>query len=183
MFSVDIVLTVTEEIPPHCFDFIINHVFLPPQLPQHTEDATGESNSALLQLLLHCSRDYGRKWATSDFQKSQWPAANKLIQSFVAFENSNAFSAQLFAKTVIGMHDGGIMALALSMRANLTVSVEALSASISPLRMRACFYVAREAPFSSLPTNLLPPRLLSLTRPESCLSPILVLPSSCPGLQ
>jgi len=104
-------LTFIDEIPPHCFDFIVNHVFLPPQLPQHAEDYTDESTSALLRLLHRCSDAYIRQLATSSFQDSPWPAAVKMLQLFIKLETSNAFSAQAFASAVTGMDHGGIIQL------------------------------------------------------------------------
>jgi hypothetical protein len=110
-FYEDIILTIADEIPLQCFDYIINHVFLPPQLPQRAEESTHESTSALLQLLLHCSEAYARHLTSGDISNSPWPAAIKMMQYFLAFETNDAFSAQEFSTAVTGMCDRGIVSL------------------------------------------------------------------------
>jgi len=106
-------LTILDEISPRCFDFIINHVFLPPQLPQHADDSANENTSELLRLLLHCSEVYSRQLSTSNCNNSQWPAVIQMMQCFVKFENTG-LSAQVFSTAVMGMKDGGIIHFLLS---------------------------------------------------------------------
>jgi len=103
------VLTVADDILPHCFDFVVNHVFLPPQPPQHAEDHIDEGNAVLLQLLLHCADAYARQPPTGNFTNSQWYRAVKMLKSFVAFENKTLFSATVFASAVMGLKDSGSM--------------------------------------------------------------------------
>jgi len=100
---------IVEKIPLRHFHFIINHVFLPPKLPQQGEDAMREGNTTLLKLLLHCSEDYARQCNTTDLPASRWPIVIKMMRCFVGFEDQHAACGDPFELAVKDMDDGGIM--------------------------------------------------------------------------
>jgi len=85
--------------------FIINHVFLPPKLPQRSEVDAGEHNSALLRLCIRAAEDYQRyvSWEVQEV----WEPALKMLVNFSRLENSNALDAGTFKKTVLDMKPGG----------------------------------------------------------------------------
>lgn len=89
---------------PEGLDFIINHVFLPPQLPQCADDASGEGRSALLDLLHRTAGQYTRNLAPNTLAASRWPAVLKMLRQF---EHTNSRSADGFAEAVGNMADGG----------------------------------------------------------------------------
>lgn len=88
-------------------DYIINHVFLPPQLPQSGDDLSGENNSSLLKLLHFTAFQYSRQFTGSAFADSPWPRTVKMLRHFERFENTDSFSANTFTDAIYGMIDGG----------------------------------------------------------------------------
>lgn len=107
-FSVAVIaeflLTGAGEMTPESLNFIINHVFLPPQLPQCADDASGEGRSALLDFLHRTAVQYTRNLAPNALAASRWPAVVKML---LQFEHTNSRSADGFAEAVSKMADGG----------------------------------------------------------------------------
>ncbi|KAF8429094.1 hypothetical protein EV426DRAFT_672940, partial [Tirmania nivea] len=91
--------------------FIINHVFLPPKLPQKSEVDAGEHNSALLRLCVRAAKDYTQ--LVSLEIEEMWEPAVKMLENFSRLDNSNALDAAAFRKTVLGMKSGDIDVVAL----------------------------------------------------------------------
>ena len=82
----------------------MNHVFLPPRLPQSADNEnTGELNSALLRLLNDAADRYKPMQANSH----SWPAALKMLRNFARFENTKPLATDAFAKAVANMVNGG----------------------------------------------------------------------------
>jgi hypothetical protein len=93
-----------DELSSECLDFIIDHVFLPPQLPQKAEDSIGEKNSSLLRLLYQTSTFYTHYISLTRNVDSTWRAAEKMLSHFGMLEN---VTAHAFTKAVSEMNNGG----------------------------------------------------------------------------
>jgi len=95
----------TVEIGPDSLAFIINHVFLPPKLPQKSEVDAGEHHSALLRLCVRAAEEYQHlvSWEIQEV----WEPAVRMLMNFSRLDNPNALDAAAFKKTVLGMKPGG----------------------------------------------------------------------------
>lgn len=174
-----LILINTDEISPDYFDFVINHVFLPPKLPQRAEEFTGEKNFVLLQLLQHASDLYARYLPRSD---SAWPAVVKMLEHFGMLENINSLPAHEFTKAVREMKDGGLVNLLSSLVMRLTgVGIEMLSASTSRLRTLGLYSGVLDTPSSSPLSKLPPPPRPSPGQLENFLSLTQALALLCLG--
>lgn len=88
-------------------NFIINHVFLPPQLPQSADDLSGENISSLLKLLHFTAVQYSGQFRGLAFAASPWPRTVKMLRHFEKFENTDSFSVETFRDAINGMMVGG----------------------------------------------------------------------------
>jgi hypothetical protein len=71
-----------DELSSECLDFIIDHVFLPSQLPQKAEDSIGEKNTSLLRLLYQTSTFYTHYISLTRNVDSTWRATEKNAVTF-----------------------------------------------------------------------------------------------------
>ncbi|KAF8454797.1 hypothetical protein BGX38DRAFT_1171611 [Terfezia claveryi] len=97
------------EIEADSLTFIINHVFLPPKLPQKSEVDAGEHNSALLRLCVRAAEDY-KQFVSWEVQEA-WEPAFKMLENFSRLDNANALDASAFKRAVLGMKPGDVVAL------------------------------------------------------------------------
>lgn len=95
----------TDDIVPEYLEFIINHVFLLPQLPQEEEENTGEKNSALLKLVRRVAETYHQN--TADPENSQWVPIVQMLTTLCVLENGSSLPAQAFRDAIVGMKAGG----------------------------------------------------------------------------
>ncbi|KAF8252042.1 hypothetical protein K440DRAFT_578390 [Wilcoxina mikolae CBS 423.85] len=100
-----------NEIPLPCLEFAINHVFLPPRLPQKADESSAEKHSVLLRLLHHSSVLFRNQLSYDAIRNSSWPAAVKMLQHFGMLENTHSLSSQTFATLVRGMMDGDALGI------------------------------------------------------------------------
>lgn len=91
-----------DDIPPDTLDFIINHVFLPPKLPQFADPLPDEKNADLLKILLLTAEMYTNE---TDLAASPWPKVAKMLHAFETSERSP--SAETFSFSICEMLDGG----------------------------------------------------------------------------
>lgn len=100
-------VTKTVAIEVDSLAFIINHVFLPPKLPQRSEIDAGEHlhNSTLLRLCVRAAEGY-QQLAPWEVQEA-WEHAVKMLMNFSLLDNSNALDAGAFKKVVLDMKLGG----------------------------------------------------------------------------
>lgn len=93
------------DIGPDNLKFIINHVFLPPKLPQAMEEHTETKNSALLKLLQRVAETYHRN--TTGSEKLQWNPIIQMLTTLCSLENGSSLPAQSFRDAVVRMRTGG----------------------------------------------------------------------------
>ncbi|KAI5846642.1 hypothetical protein DFP73DRAFT_546547 [Morchella snyderi] len=92
--------------------YIINHVFLPPKLPQEAETDVGERNSALLKVVRDIAEYYCERKG-HDINE-QWAPAVKMLTTLGKFDNNGSFNAEAFRKSVRYMESGDVLALHIS---------------------------------------------------------------------
>lgn len=106
---------ITFDIEPASLTFIINHLFLPPKLPQRAESEVGDHNTALLDLCVHVAEAYLEQiesWIGPSVDESwelqdMWGPVVKMLKNFQSLENHNSLDAEAFKKKVRGMKPDG----------------------------------------------------------------------------
>lgn len=86
-------------------EYIINHVFLPPKLPQKAEDHTDAKNSTLLKILQYIAETYLQNG--TDSERSQWTLIIRMLTSLRSLENGSSLPIKEFCDVVVGMKTGG----------------------------------------------------------------------------
>jgi hypothetical protein len=94
---------------PHNLPYIINHVFLPPKLPQKADDDVFEGSSSLLKTILHVANNYHEKliFSTEAGECAQWMSAVQMLATMRELESTNSPS-NVFSKAVMRMKAGGM---------------------------------------------------------------------------
>jgi hypothetical protein len=92
--------------------FIINHVFLPPKLPQEAEADLGERNPTLLRVVRDIAKSYHERRGHD--RDDQWTPAVKMLTTLGQLENNNSLDPTAFRKSVRHMESGGRLILSLS---------------------------------------------------------------------
>lgn len=93
------------DIGPDNLEFIINHVFLPPKLPQATETHTETKNSTLLKLLQHVAETYYQN--TTGSESLQWTPIIQMLTTLCSLENGSSLPTELFRNAMVRMKTGG----------------------------------------------------------------------------
>ncbi|KAF8459799.1 hypothetical protein BDZ91DRAFT_851880 [Kalaharituber pfeilii] len=96
--------------------FIINHIFLPPKLPQKADADPGEHNSVLLKLCLVVAEEYQSRSLDPQGRGSwelheMWVPAVKMLGNFSRLDNQNSLDAHAFRRAVKDMRTGDVVAL------------------------------------------------------------------------
>lgn len=86
-------------------EYIINHVFLPPKLPQKAEDYTDAKNSTLLKLLQHVAETYLQNG--TDSERLQWALIIRMLTNLRSLENGSSLPNKEFRDAIVGMKTGG----------------------------------------------------------------------------
>jgi hypothetical protein len=90
--------------------YIVNHVFLPPNLPQ--KDDQPESYYAndhdLALLILRCASEFYEEAARSDVELSvRWKPILKMLENFAHLNDAEPFTADDLQDRLISLSDGG----------------------------------------------------------------------------
>ena len=95
--------------------FIINHLFLPPKLPQQADSDVAGNNSALLKVCVHVAESYqheiesldGSGSKKSSEMKDKWEPVARMLRNFASLENYNSLDADAFKQMVLAMKTDG----------------------------------------------------------------------------
>lgn len=92
-----------DDIAQETLEFIINHVFLPPKLPQKADEGTGGGNAMLLKLIQHAAETYTRRIT----METLWKPVVEMLKNLCELESSDSHSASTFSNAVRSMKTGG----------------------------------------------------------------------------
>lgn len=93
-------------------DWIINHVFLPPKLPQKSDHDVENGNTSLLQLILKAARNfhYRLSWEP-DFRISgyisRFNTVYTMLEAMAELENPTSVPVDQFRKALRQLRPGG----------------------------------------------------------------------------
>jgi hypothetical protein len=89
-------------------EYLVNHVFLPPKLPQEQEEEdTEEREDCLLQLLVAASKDYLSHMAVGPAKEKIGTVCNMLSSLEDIKSALYGISASVLEKKIVRMKDGG----------------------------------------------------------------------------
>lgn len=94
-----------DDIDPGHLKFIINHVFLPPKLPQQSDEGTGAKNATFLKLIRHVAEVYHQNMTGSE--NLQWVPIVQMLNTLCLLENGSSLPAEAFLDAVARMTTGG----------------------------------------------------------------------------
>jgi hypothetical protein len=88
--------------------YIINHVFLPPKLPQQSDNDVQDGNISLLKTVLQAAQSYRDElvFSTSATDDMQWKSVIQMLTTMYELENTSSPSSA-FRKAVLHMRAGG----------------------------------------------------------------------------
>ena len=84
------------------FSYILNHVFLPPKLPQE-DDANGHHDIALCDLVYRASVEFTGFLSRPETQ--QWSVINQMLKTLLM--TTRVFDKDVLAKNILSLRDGG----------------------------------------------------------------------------
>jgi hypothetical protein len=90
----------------HQLLYTINHIFLPPQLPQK-DDHDPDNDRALCAVLLQSAKIY--RASLPVHQEIRWNPMVKMLQSLFKFHDSDALSKDPVKIAMRGMQPGGML--------------------------------------------------------------------------
>ena len=110
-------LGIKFDIEPASLTFIINHLFLPPKLPQQVDSGVAGHNSALLKVCVHVAESFQHKIESVDGFSSEeslrmqekWEPVVRMLKNFASLENYNSLDAKAFKKKLLVMRTDGKM--------------------------------------------------------------------------
>jgi len=82
--------------------YILNHVFLPPKLPQEDDTKTG-CDIALCYLVHQASREFAG--FLSQHQQQRWSVVRKMLKTLL--ETTQALDKDELAQSILSLEDGG----------------------------------------------------------------------------
>ncbi|KAF8244797.1 hypothetical protein K440DRAFT_665544 [Wilcoxina mikolae CBS 423.85] len=102
----------TDDIEQYNLTYIINHVFLPPKLPQQSDNDAEDGNISLLKTVLQAAEAYRNRmvFSTSATDDRQWKSVIQMLTTMCALESTNSPSGA-FRRAVIHMRTGDVIAM------------------------------------------------------------------------
>ena len=97
-------------------DYIVNHVFLPPKLPQQ-DDSDDANEHALCLIIYQAAQDYTR--VLSAEQQTRWAPILKMLERIDVSHESSLLSKDIISEYVANMECGGMM-ISISLISTLT---------------------------------------------------------------
>jgi hypothetical protein len=94
------------ELPAAHLEYVVNHVFLPPKLPQDSDYDTAVKDHALLTLVLDAAKEYQGKLA-GKVESSRWEPMMKMLEVIRKSTDRGGISSNLIADSIDGMTSGG----------------------------------------------------------------------------
>jgi hypothetical protein len=84
--------------------YVLNHVFLPPKLPQEDDYDPGH-DFALCQLAYHASNDFARFKFLSDFQKRKWKSVSRMVEGLL--KATSVLDKDVLVRAILCLERGG----------------------------------------------------------------------------
>ncbi|ESK82057.1 hypothetical protein Moror_13419 [Moniliophthora roreri MCA 2997] len=88
--------------------YIINHVFLPPKLPQSC-DESAENYAGLCRVILRCAQEYREK--VPEEERPRWDPVVKMLDNLCLLESEGGFSKEKVGSCIFRMNIGDVLAL------------------------------------------------------------------------
>ncbi|ESK95832.1 hypothetical protein Moror_12444 [Moniliophthora roreri MCA 2997] len=88
--------------------YIINHVFLPPKLPQECDESE-ENYAALSRMVLHCAEQYQN--TVPDEEKAIWDSIVNMLEKLCLLEVLGGFCKENIENIILQMNEGDVIAL------------------------------------------------------------------------
>ncbi|KAL7275320.1 hypothetical protein RUND412_001745 [Rhizina undulata] len=103
-YKIDTMALTSEQL-----EYIINHLFLPPKLPQKADEGVGEKEAALLTCVYNAAEAYEHHLAGS--AKKQWVSIVNMLSKAKKIQHSGSFSMDRLVSAMVGMSCGDILVL------------------------------------------------------------------------
>ncbi|KAI9758999.1 MAG: hypothetical protein M4579_002662 [Chaenotheca gracillima] len=97
------------DLPPDHLDFIINHLVLPPQLPQEDDSDDDEKRNCLLKLVLDTACSYGN--LLDEGYHRQWADVKSLLSALVKIQRGNEVDQEALCRSLATLKPGDTLAL------------------------------------------------------------------------
>lgn len=98
-----------DEIDLNNLEYIFNHVFLPPKLPDQADKNSEKNTSALLDVVEEAARAY-QKQLTGSVQpriQARWDSSIKMLSTLGELQNSKSLSKEKLSSAIENMGTGG----------------------------------------------------------------------------
>ncbi|KAK7053180.1 hypothetical protein VNI00_003799 [Paramarasmius palmivorus] len=91
----------------HHLPYVINHVFLPPKLPQHS-DESAENYTGLCRTILHCAEEYSRNVANNE--RVRWSSIVRMLKRLCFLEAPGGFMKENVEACLLKMKQDDVLA-------------------------------------------------------------------------
>lgn len=93
---------------PYDWDYIVNHIFLPPQLPQE-DDFDIVKEHALCKLVEDCAEEYAGRLPPG--QRPRWNRMTKMLKNLRISQVSISLTKECVNQAISEMKHGGMLAI------------------------------------------------------------------------